>query len=55
MRTKTGYIAEAFAKREKQILTLRNKGWTLRKIAERVELSYERVRQILRDHKVVAK
>ena len=37
---------EKMEKRNSKIITLRDKGWTFKKIADKVNLSEERVRQI---------
>ncbi len=55
MKTQPDLIQQAFERRAALIVSLHQRKWTLREIGERVGLTYERVRQILRDNKKVAK
>jgi len=41
-------VAKAYAKRDKEIVRLHKAKWTLREIGQMFDLSYERVRQILK-------
>jgi DNA-directed RNA polymerase sigma subunit (sigma70/sigma32) len=46
---KTTIVSRAYEARRKSIIGLREKGWTLERIAKRWQLTRERVRQILKE------
>lgn len=52
---KTNIVAKAYAKRDMEIVRLHKAKWTLREIGALFDLSYERVRQILKRYVRVAK
>lgn len=46
---KNTIVSRAYEVRRKSIISLREKGWTLERIAKRWQLTRERVRQILKE------